>query len=139
MQHAKSGRVENGSVDKGVAKLCIAIAEGTSTVNVVAIAPTEGLRFRGLKLQVSTRGQTRADQVKSLDKPVLRQDRNRQSTRSTGCDRKGWTAERKGIIGRGRCGYSHAERGRSRSGVIRVTGTNGRNLVGANREYRARE
>ena len=48
MQNAKSGQVENGSVDK----LCMVVAGGTSTVNVVAIAPADGFTLWGVKLQV---------------------------------------------------------------------------------------
>jgi len=49
MQNAKTGQVENGSVDK----LCIAVAEDTSTVDVVAIAPADGLTLCGAKPQVA--------------------------------------------------------------------------------------
>jgi len=58
MQNAKSEQLENGSVEK----LCIAMAEGTSTVNVVAKAPADGLTFGGLKLQVAPVG--RPEQAK---------------------------------------------------------------------------
>jgi hypothetical protein len=58
MQNAKRGQVENGSVDK----LCIVVAEGTSTVNVVAIAPADGFKLWGVKLQVARVG--RPEQAK---------------------------------------------------------------------------
>src|SRR5580704_6801066 len=58
MQHAKSGQVENGGDDK----LCIAVAEGTPTVNVVAIAPADGFTLCGVKLQLDPVG--RPEQAK---------------------------------------------------------------------------
>ena len=58
MQNAKSGHVENGSVDK----LCMVVAEGASTVNVVAIAPADGFTLCGVKLQVAPVG--RPEQAK---------------------------------------------------------------------------
>jgi hypothetical protein len=58
MQHAKSGPVENGSVDK----LCMAVAEGTPTVNIVAIAPADVFTLCGVKLQLDPVG--RPEQAK---------------------------------------------------------------------------
>jgi hypothetical protein len=58
VQNANSGKAENGSVDE----LCIAMTEGTATVNVVAIAPADGLTLCGLKLQVAPVG--RPEQAK---------------------------------------------------------------------------
>jgi hypothetical protein len=76
MQNAKSGQVENGSVDK----LCIVVAEGTSTVNLVAIAPADGFTLWGGEAASGPGRQTRAGQGESLAKPVLRRDRDRQGT-----------------------------------------------------------
>ena len=50
--------MENGSVDK----LCVAVAEGTSTVNVVAIAPADGFTLCGVKRQEAPVG--RPEQAK---------------------------------------------------------------------------
>ena len=58
MQNAKTGPVENGSVDR----LCIAVAEDTFTVNVVATGPADGFTLCGVKRQVAPVG--RPEQAK---------------------------------------------------------------------------